>query len=504
MRSGVVLLVVCLAACRTTSPAASAPEGDASTENDAGTDAAPSADAGTGVDTGPPTANLGTGVLGDAAGRPVLAVKVSPLTLTPAFSASVSDYYVRCAAGANPLTVSVTDTSGTTEYALTAVENQAIVVDDQYWIRCLPSDFPTIAVTQYPDVGAPTAGYYLVNSTTYAMALDTNGTPVWYTHGSSMANVDSPAPDEISFMPAATAPFGTSATAAFVVDALDTNTSTTIVSPDGDTDPHELQLLPNGDHLLFTYPIESGVDLSGLDSFTSNETMADCEIDEVSPSGSLVWSWLVSDHVDPVMESLEPQTESDNGQTVIDVFHCNSIDVDSTGNLLLSLRHANAVFYIDRSTGLVEWKLGGAAYNKDGATHIVVQNDPETTFSMQHDARFQAGGDISLFDDHGAGTGPARGIEYSLDHTTNVATVVWQFPGTTASLAEGSFRKYPDGERVIGWGAVSNGTRIFTETNSNAEDVLDIEFSGDIATYRAVKVPTSELNINVLRRTAGH
>jgi hypothetical protein len=55
-----------------------------------------------------------------------------------------------------------------------------------------------------------------------------------------------------------------------------------------------------------------------------------------------------------------------------------------------------SVYYVDRTTGTVLWKLGGTPYNKDGATYIEVTGDPQTTFRMQHDARFLPNGDISL------------------------------------------------------------------------------------------------------------
>ena len=188
--------------------------------------------------------------------------------------------------------------------------------------------------------------------------------------------------------------------------------------------------------------------------------------------------------------------------SVVDPFHCNSIDVDSSGNLLLSSRHANALFYIDRATGTVLWKVGGSAYNKDGATHVQIVDDPEVAFNLQHDARFLPNGDITVFDDHGATTGVARGVEYAIDHQANVATVAFQFVGSAQSQYEGSFRRYPDGESVISWGSIPTDSRILTEINANGQDVLDMAFDDQVS-YRAVKVPLSQLDIGLLRaRTA--
>ena len=120
---------------------------------------------------------------------------------------------------------------------------------------------------------------------------------------------------------------------------------------------------------------------------------------------------------------------------------------------------------------------------------------------MQHDARILASGDVTMFDDHDARrqrTGVARGIEYALDHTAHTASVVWQFLGTGQSEYEGSCRRYADGETVIGWGDVPTDARVLSEVDGNGTDVFDISLAGN-ASYRAVKVPLSQLDIGLLR-----
>jgi hypothetical protein len=483
--------------------ARSTPPADASGSNlgdeaggAAGTSDAATAESGSSSDAAARPANIALEVEGA-----VTSILVSPEALTPAFSSAIVDYYVRCSSGTNAITLAVGTATGSSTVVLDVVEDQAVVVEGQYWIRCLPHDFPTITVTTHSGAGAPTPGWYLLNSGVYAAALDTNGTPVWYTRGgTSVIDVDALTPNTISFMPDATAPFGYGSTA-FAIHDLAAGTVATVTAVGSSTDDHELRLLPNGDYLLLTYPFESGVDLTGLQTFGAGETIPDCEIQEVDPTGRLVWSWRATDHIDPVLESLAPDTNTILGQSVVDVYHCNAIDVDSSGNLLLSARHTNAVFYIDRATGDVVWKLGGSEYSKDGANYLRIVDDPETAFSLQHDARFLPNGDISLFDDHGAGSGVARGVEYALDHDADVATVAWQFLGIAASAAEGSCRRYADGETVIGWGYNTTDSRVVTEVNAAGDDVLDIAFTPNTASYRAIKVPLSQLDVSLLRST---
>ncbi|MEO8905749.1 MAG: arylsulfotransferase family protein [Polyangiaceae bacterium] len=432
----------------------------------------------------------------EPAGGDLSDVRFSPLTLTPSFSTTVHDYYVRCEAGANALTLTTTDNNGAKSSALTLYPDQAVVVGESYWVRCLPPDFPIVTVTQ---PGTPTPGYYLLNSLSYGAVFDVRGVPVWYARGAMPIGLDSPAVNTLSFMRDAlqAAP----KTPSWEIRDLNTGLVTTVASPTTPTDDHELRVLTNGDYLVFTYPVETDVDLTGVNSYGPDESIYDCEIQELNPSGSLVWSWLASDHIDPKYESLFASDGLVNGVSVADVFHCNGIDVDGAGNLLVSMRHTNSAFYVERTTGKILWKLGGSAYNKDGAALIRVQNDSQGGFSLQHDVRFQPNGNVTLFDDHGMGTGYARGIEFAIDHDANTATPVFQYLGSGASLFEGSFRRYADGDSVIGWGYIPGDLRVMTEIDSSGQNVFDITFSGaGNQTYRAIKVPLSQLDINLLRQ----
>jgi arylsulfotransferase ASST len=206
-----------------------------------------------------------------------------------------------------------------------------------------------------------------------------------------------------------------------------TQSITTIGIP---LDNHELRLLPNGDFMLMSYPNLTGVDLTGLRNYGFNSTIADCAVQEVDPQGNLVWDWRASNHTDPVRESVAPAGAGTDASPA-DVYHGNSIDVNADGDVLISFRNMSSVFLVSKTTGHVVWKLGGTAYNKDGAQILAIQGDPEGAFSLQHDARFQPNGDISLFDDH-SGTavpGVARGVEYALDLSSSTAHVVWQYQG---------------------------------------------------------------------------
>jgi hypothetical protein len=465
---------------------------------------------------------------------PLAALTVSPLALRPAFSPSIYDYAMACSTGTNTLTLDMTAIAGgavslsqpsTTTWAPSAsvpvslTENQAAVVlardatgfTQQYWIRCLPHDFPLVVPNANPAVGSPTPGWYLIGSlfvTTgsgpYAMIVDANGTPIWYhrtTSEEGNPTVVTPLPDSTVGITTTSIP---STGTLYFLKTWMTQAITSVGVP---LNNHELLLLPNGDFMLIAYPTLTGVDLTGLETYGPDSTILDCAVQEVDQQGNLVWDWRASNHTDPVKESVVPAGDG-TAASPADVYHCNSIDVNADGDALISFRHMNAVLLVSKTTGNVVWKLGGTPYNKDGAQILTIQGDPETAFYLQHDARFQPNGDISLFDDHSAAAavpGVARGVEYALDLGAGTAHVVWQYQGSANSAFLGSFRRYADGTNLIGWGAYNGSANlVFSEVDATGHDLLDMLFvSRGNWSYRAEKVPIGTFDIDVLRATAG-
>jgi hypothetical protein len=495
---------------------------------------------------------------------PATADASAPVTLMPAFSPSTYDYYVRCAAVTNNLlTVSLTASPGSLglviqpnpspslpkQTLLMSVNaNQAIVAvatdgtaTQQYWVRCLPPDFPHLQMIRHSEAGTPSSGYYLIGNQLeqpgqggYAMILNGEGVPVWYatsTSGAVVSDVESFDAGVISFQWVGY-PFG--------VLGLSPESATWVLAFGYPTDPHELRILPNGHFLVLWTPVQTGIDLTGIvlplpdggvQSFGPDGNIVACDILEVDTMNNVVWSWQATDHFDPAkdIDLLFPPDIGPDGGLIVEPFHCNSIDVDTNGNLLVSARHMDSIFYIDKSTGAVLWKMGGSSYTKDNATYVPVAD----RFYGQHDARLQPGwkstcaggrGQISLFDDQTNQSAPARGAVYDVaigpadagsggdcgipveggtsgDGGIGAATLAWQYAGDASTLGTGSFRVLPDGSRIIGWG--SNPTAAFTEVDVGKHDLLDFYFTDGDTTYRAVKVPLSQFNLSVLRNTAG-
>ncbi len=456
------------------------------------------------------------------------------LPLFPAFSTSVYDYYVPCTAATNPVVVTMTAAPGSTialmqpvtsppavesTVPVTVDAGAAIVVGitgesgtEQYWVRCLPPGFPAMDWLPHPEAGTPTPGYYLIGTLAtpspstggFAIVLDKNGVPVWFQQATAggVSDVDNLLPDTISFVPAIEVT-PTSGPSAFELEDLATATTTDVEAVGAALDYHELRVLPNGDALIFTDPLLTGVDLTGLGSYGEDETVLGCIIEEIDATGAVVWQWDITDHFDAVKDSTFPG-EAEVGETIaVDPFHCNSIDVDPSGDLLVSGRSMDSIFLVSKATGAVVWKMGGATYSIDDAPYITVVDDPLTSFHRQHDVRFLPDGTISMFDDQTAEPTPARAVIYSYDLTSATASVVWQFRSTQSSDQMGSFRLLADGSRVISWGQMPTLQAAFSEVTEGGDDLLDFDFADGNLTYRAIKVPTSAFDIGLLRSTAG-
>jgi len=504
-----------------------------------------------------------------------------PITLVPPFSSSIHDYYVRCAAGANPITVSMKASNGsksllvqptsspslvTQTLSLSVNENQAIVAvatdgvaTTEYWVRCLPHDFPGLRLTVH---GAVPPAYYIMGTafpggkTPYAIVLDGNGVPVWYAaiSGAAVLCVDNVVSGAISFQAVSPTDLPTYQ---FQIDQLSPYAISYAAPAGTSLDDHELRVLSNGHYLVLSEPIKTGVDLTGM-SFPlidggvvtpgTNSDITNCNLVEFDPAtGAVVWTWVGTDHLDPVRDPTVPQLAQGTSSVlydggVVDPFHCNSVDVDpANGNLLVSARHMDSVFYVDRSTGNILWKMGGNP--KNGVAHVTVPDG----FRRQHDARLLPGfsitcagarGQVSVFDDETgayfyAPVAPARGVIYDVaignaeggasleggcgeagpfPGGDGSAAVAWQYSGEYSSEILGSMRITTDGSRVIGWGLgygpcwATGGCApklAFSVVDDAGKDLLDLAFTDGDSSYRAIPVPLTALDLEAMRRTAG-
>jgi hypothetical protein len=245
-------------------------------------------------------------------------------------------------------------------------------------------------------------------------------------------------------------------------------------------DLHEFQLTPDG-HALITayYPVywdESPV------HGPRRGIVLDAVVQEIDiKTGLLLFQWDSLDHV-PVRDTYEalPQLSG----RPFDYFHVNSIQLDHSGDLVISARNTWAAYRVDPRQGHVIWTVGGR--------HSTFKLPEEATFAFQHHVRVSDDDDgkITVFDD-GAGPprvhGQSRGLLLKLDLEAHRVTLVREEKHSPPILAafEGSLQTLPNGDRFLGWGQQP----YFTEFDPSGRMVFDGRFISAVGNYRAYRFP---------------
>ena len=350
----------------------------------------------------------------------------------------------------------------------------------------VPSDFPHINVR----VNKETADGYIFlnnwrNEGPYNIIFDNEGSPVWYHRfgdGDRRRDFKVQPNGMITMLSRAGGNH-------FVGYDQNFNKIKEFRAVDGSgTDEHELQVLENGHYLLIGRKAIRNVDMSQIvPGGQKNATVHETGIQEFTPEGDMIFQWRALDHFDP--NDMIGYVESGQADPTSDSFrftHMNAIDIDYDGHILLSSRHLSEVTKINRQTGEIIWRLGGA--NSDFA----FVNDELDGFRMQHDIRSLGNNHYTVFD-NGNLHDPkqSRAVEYVLDLENKTATLVWEFRGTTDrnyyTHYMGNAQRLPNGNTLINW--VTSGNPKAMEVRPNGEVVYDMNFVDGYNTYRTFRCP---------------
>ncbi|WP_026928022.1 aryl-sulfate sulfotransferase [Granulicoccus phenolivorans] len=485
---------------------------------------------------------------------PVTSLTVSGADLTPAFEAGIVNYALWCQASVNPMTVTINGESTAVEL----VEGQPLIVSgggSEYWLRCLPRDFPRPEVTTKAQVSD---GWYVSSShytwvgaemgASYAFVMDSHGTPVWYVNAPSGAiNVQKLADGRLNWAQG-TNPRGVNDDNPrdwFRNYDLSNATTTLHGPPDGLVDEHEYLELANGNVMWMKYWTRPYDTSEHPDTKQHGyTTVIDQVFEEYTPGGQLVHSWLASEHLDYRESILNPKVANPKWNA-LDPYHCNAVGEDPDANqfgqynIIISCRNTSAVYLVERnadgSMGRVLWKLGsGQRPPLDPQTkHAVIQGTPDATgvknesFSAQHDARIIPDGSatddrvtVTLFDNHTQmPNGRARGAQYQLDLAAGTATLeqTWEDPDAQAPGSDGnmrymgSFRRSPIGvpnENLLSFGG-DPGSHGYTELNDAGEVLRTLRWvptahraRTDFPNYRWYKYAPDAFDLKQLRASA--
>jgi hypothetical protein len=361
-----------------------------------------------------------------------------------------------------------------------------------YYVRGLPSDIPGWT-TERP--GTPQAAYYIftpdipiaANGTQghYLIIADGNGVPVWWYRSSG--NPSNPlilANGDIAFTVAA-------GVEEHQFNGTLVRTFSTVGVPGATLDIHELQQLSNGDYIIIADVNRGPFNLTAEGGLAS-ASVIDNVIEEISSSNSLIWSWSAMDHL--------PVSETDPlflyiaywQQSYADPYHMNSVESDGNG-FIVSFRHLNAIYRIDKASGNIVWKLGGTQRPES----LTFSGDAYGNFGGQHDARLLPDGTLTVHDNGTyRGRGP-RAVRYRINTASKTATALEQVmdPDVSSSLGTGSARKLANGNWGITWGF----NPVITEMTPSGTRVFRMTYRDSYFSYRALPVPSGVLSPAALR-----
>jgi hypothetical protein len=444
-----------------------------------------------------------------AQGAPRPSFSTNP-ALHPAFAWKVRDHVVRC--DQDPVNVQVRIPAGwrgklasgsfksgnfTAQRSMTAGSAFTVVFHrpgtpgyHRFHVRCLPADFPAY---RFGRTGAGGPDFFIVQMNgNYATIFNRDGVPVWW-YKASTPPLDAELLSDGTISWQRYTGGGTSG-GDFEIHRLNGQLVRTIGAAGGlATDIHELLLLPNGNYLLSGIIRKPHQDASPYGG-SSDATLNTYEIQELTPDGDRVWKWDSLKHIG-LHET--PQRWWDQiiggGQPALDNQHWNSAELDGK-YLILSFRHLDAIYKINRITGAVVWKLGGVRTSKS----LRVLNDPLASYPLgaQHDARVLPNGTISIYDNGTQLDRPPRVVRYRIDEQAKTATLVESFTDPTAIFSPccGSARKLPTGGWLVSWG----GLKFTGGYNSNGRNLFRLQYPGAFS-YRAFPVPPDALSGQQLR-----
>ena len=442
------------------------------------------------------------------------------LELLPFTSVSVS------VAGSAPVAVgsgTVTRQVRTDQPLVVSTTRQGVQRD--YHLRCVPLDFPELSVDR---PGSPAPGWYLTTFGAagsplpgYQVILDEFGAPVWYKRTTEpVIDFKRLSNGTLASVPLLGQAFGTDPAGGYWNTRLDgaflgeIRTATPTALP---TDHHDFVEIPGGGAML-SYPLVAPRNLDALNStlsgqcgpllpgtcpFSTSDRIVDGVVQEIV-GGAARWEWRATDHIPDIASTFPNRFDVPVYGTpgVVDLHHFNGLQYidDGTGDYLVTARHLDSAFRIDRASGAIAWTVGGRPFA--AGNHLTIVGDPSGGPKRPHDARLD-GDVLTMFDNRAGMNQASRAVAYRIDEVDRTATLLWQIPqaaGATGATL-GSVRVADDGSVLVGWGAPIQP--MFTEYDSNRKPVMSISQSPLGYSYRIVKYPAGDFDVDALRANAG-
>lgn len=459
----------------------------------------------------------------------------------PAFDPAGGDYVIECGAQVNRVDLAVVplgrNTVGvngvTVDRRVTTVvlrpddivtldlRAQSVGRRSTHRLRCLPPGFPHLDVDR---PGEPAPGWYMTTLTatdagTFLVILDRRGVPLWYRRTEEPTTNFQRFSDGRLGHSVLSRAYGFDPALGLHVTDLAGGASQLVRLDDPDAFPldHHEQLELGSGWSLLSYPVLEGIDLTVLndlpnfDGFGAAENIVDGVLREIDGAGVPLWTWRASEHfsLEEVRFPLRFSNYPDLAE--VDPYHINAVGFadDGTGDYVVTARHLDAAFRIDRQSGLIRWIVSslpsdplapGYVANPDGAARLRIVGDPLDGPLRPHDARL-VGEVLTMYDNRAGTSDVSRAVAYRIDEAAGTATLIWSLdhPGGGTGPILGSVQRLADERVLITWGALQP---LFEEVEADGSRVLAVSQTGG-QTFRVRKLPSAAFDARVLRATAG-
>lgn len=431
--------------------------------------------------------------------NPIASLSISTGDLVPEFDKSITDYYVTSLNTIQNIEVSFENFNKRTPIYVNGiiVENQKselklengqdIVVstidddgkDINYTIHYLPEDIPEANVIIS---NSPTDGYIFISyidfsldagltEYTYIAILNNEGFPVYYkkipNKGVINFNYFDIGNDQKRFS------YNNNETGTVVVmnenfeEIKQLNLSSNNNHGEYPTDNHDFIYINDNNYILPAYVNRENVDMTaygGKDSVT----LIDFVFQEVKDN-QVIFEWSSADYPE-ILEAIDPiYVNQYNLDKPVDYFHFNSITIDPLDdNFIVSARHTNQVYKIDRTSGEIVWRLGGSS-----SDFLLTENE---IFSHQHHVSITKDGTLLLFDNGVTKDQQTRIVEYDINETDYDINIINEYKKNGLFMnIMGSVQKFDNGNFLIGWGG-----HISSQLNASRSDITEIDNLGNI------------------------
>ena len=206
--------------------------------------------------------------------------------------------------------------------------------------------------------------------------------------------------------------------------------------------PHELE---NGNFLALTANTQEiknyYTDIIDKTAPRKTQTVVGDNIVEFTPEGEIVWNWNTFDHLDTDRVGyglLEPYWWVRGFPGALDWTHGNGVTGDPhDGNILISLRHQDAVLKVDINSGEIIWILGDHQdWNSEYKSKLLTPIDNLTWPYHGHNPRVTGPNKFIMYDNGIIGTLPphprkkpakclARAVEFEVDVENMEVRQIW-------------------------------------------------------------------------------